>query len=185
MHTNKILAICPSIHPIKADRMWKSFAKTTHGRVATYSDTSTDKTITQIFNEAFKKSSDKDFYMMLNDDIIFETDNWDLKLANKGRISYGNDGIQGKNLCTFPMIDGDIVRALGWLQLPSLNRYCGDVVWRTIGNSLGILDYHDDVKITHHWEGCSDPDMNTIDMGKFAEWLAVSQRDINKIKEIL
>lgn len=140
--------------------------------------------ITNIFNKAFNDNPDYDFYFMANDDIIFKTLNWDLKLAVKGKISYGNDLIQSNNLCTFPMIDGDIVRALGWLQMPLLSKYCGDVVWKFIADNLKLLNYNPEVIIEHKWEG-ADEVINKQDMQAFANWLQVSHRDINKIRRAL
>lgn len=141
--------------------------------------------ITDIFNRTFQTNPDYDFYMMLNDDILFKTKDWDIKLAQKGKISYGDDLFQSQNLPTFPMIDGDIVRALGWLQLPTLNKYAGDIVWRFIGENLKILNYVPEVKIEHKWEGCSDPDMNTKDMQSFANWLPWSFKDLEKVRRAI
>ena len=50
----------------------------------------------------------------------------------------------------FPIIsgiDGDIVRALGWLQLPILRHSGGDNVWYWIGRRLGIAHIDEDI----HW----------------------------------
>lgn len=180
----KILVICPSIHPDKLEVMMDSFL-VTRSKYTNIILNHENKTIAQIFNETFEKNPDYDFYFLANDDIYFSTPLWDLKLANKGKISYGNDLIQGKNLPTFPMIDGDIVRALGWLQLPTLKRYCGDTVWGFIGKSLNILDYHGDVIMKHTWSGASHPDDHVHDMAKFAEWLPWSFKDITKVKGVL
>lgn len=179
----KILAICPSIRPDKLAFMMDSFLMTR----SEYTDIRINYepgNITDIFNRTFSAHPDYNFYMMLNDDILFKTENWDIKLANKGKISYGNDLLQGENLCTFPMIDGDIVRSLGWLQMPTLNRYCGDCVWKFIGKQLNILSYHPDVIIEHLWEG-ADATINTQDMQAFANWLPFSFRDVKKIREAL
>lgn len=138
--------------------------------------------ITNIFNKAFKDNPDYDFYMPLNDDIIFKTPDWDLKLANKGKISYGTDSVKEGVNGQFLMIDGDIVRALGWLQMPLLHKYAGDVVWRLIGGQLGILEYHPEVVIEHQWGG-ADSEVNTKDMAAFASWLPHCHKDINKIRE--
>lgn len=180
----KILTIVPSIHPKKLAYMMDSY-------LDTRSDCNDirinyeEKSITEIFNQVFNSHPDYDFYFMANDDILFKTPEWDLKLANKGKISYGNDLLQGENLCSFPMIDGNIVRSLGWLQMPKLNRYAGDVVWKFIGQSLGILEYHPEVIISHQWEGCTHPDINTLDMAEFAKWLPWAFKDLTKIREVL
>lgn len=180
----KILTICPSIYPHKLTNMMDSFiiskSECTEIRID-YEDNGGN--ITKIFNDIFNKNPDFDYYFMANDDIMFRTLEWDKILAKKGRISYGNDTVQGYNLCTFPMIDGDIVRALGWLQLPTLHRYCGDTVWKFIGDNLGILDYYSDVIIEHRWEGRDE--VNTTDLAKFAAWLPYSHKDLDKIRKAI
>lgn len=144
------------------------------------------KSITEIFNKVFEANPDYDFYHLTNDDVIYNTPLWDLELAKKGKISYGSDGIQDKNLPTLPMIDGDIVRALGWLQMPLLDRYCGDVVWGFIGKECGILNYCPTVNIKHQWhESQVDMVKHIADMGEFAKWLSVSHKDIEKVKNII
>lgn len=180
-----ILCICPSIYPKKLEKMTDSFLTTRSKYTHLYVDNRQDVTVTQIFNEAFMDNPNFDFYFMANDDIIFETPLWDLALANKCKISYGDDGFQGINLPTFPMIDGDIVRALGWLQMPQLNRYSGDMIWKFIGQECGILNYVPEVKITHQWEGCSHSDINDHDMKEFGKWLPWSFKDLTKVRSIL
>ena len=84
------------------------------------------------------------------------------------------------------MIDGDIVRSLGWLQLPTLSKYCGDTVWNFIGKQCGILNYCPDVIIEHHWnESQVDSDIHKRDMQEFANWLPWSFKDIKKVKDVL
>lgn len=180
-----ILVICPSNRPQRLEVMLESFTLTKSKDTEILIDTRTDVTITEIFNQAFNKLPDYDFYFMANDDINFMTEGWDIKLSNKGKISYGNDLLQGKDLCTFPMIDGNIVRSLGWLQMPTLERYCGDVVWKFIGDQCKCLEYHGDVFLKHDWHGATHPLEHAEDMARFAEWLPWSFKDIAKIKDIL
>ncbi len=180
----KILAICPSIYPDKLEKMYDSYDVTVSKNTQLVVINKKGN-ITEIINDTFHKYNDADFYIVLNDDLTFNTPLWDVALAHKGKISHGNDSVvEGVN-GQFLMIDGDIVRALGWLQLPSLNRYCGDVVWRFIGEQLEILKYVPEVNISHHWEGCADPEMNKKDMKAFAEWLPSSHKDIERIRKIL
>jgi hypothetical protein len=47
------------------------------------------------------------------------------------------------------MISGDIVRAVGWLQMPLLYKYCGDTVWNEIGRFAKCLHYVEGVSIEH------------------------------------
>lgn len=181
----KILVICPSIYPNKLDKMMDSFliTRSKHTQIIVNYEI---KSITKIFNEAFNDNPNYDFYFLANDDIIFNTPLWDLQLANKGKISYGSDSIQNKNLPTFPMIDGNIARALGWLQMPNLNRYCGDTVWNIISKQCNILNYCPDVDIKHCWhESQVNRGIHIADMAEFAKWLPWSFRDIKKVKETL
>lgn len=179
----KILTIVPSIYPEKLSKMLDSYYATVN--TANLVINSEKKSVTAVFNDIFAKYPTYDYYFMANDDIIFHTKDWDVKLANKGKISHGNDSIAEGVNGQFMMIDGDIVRALGWLQLPTLERYSGDVVWRFLGQQLGILHYVPEVQIEHNWHGCPDLEVNKADMAAFATWLPVSHHDVEKIRRFL
>jgi len=145
----KILTICPSLNrPNMLKEMVDSFDATitTDNTLIVVDDPITP---TECFNKVLLDNSNYDFYHLTNDDVIYKTKGWDDLLSRKGKICYGNDTIQGDALCTFPMIDGDIVRCLGWLQLPTLKKYCGDVVWMELGRRLNCLKYVPDVEIEH------------------------------------
>lgn len=178
----KILAVCPSIYPHKLEKMLNSFELTKSNNIDLICHS--EGTVTEAINIIFNEHKDYDFYIVLNDDIEFITPLWDLQLARKGKITYGIDMIDGGGNGCFLMIDGDIPRAVGWLQLPTLNRYAGDTVWKFIGSQLDILEYFPDVIIKHHWEGASEID-NREDMKRFAEWLPWSFKDISRIREAL
>lgn len=150
---------------------------------------------TQLFNWAIHLHQDYEFYSCTNDDFFYHTDGWDEKLCNKGRISYGNDLITGGRLPTTSVIDGEIIRALGWLQMPKLQFMCGDVVWKTIGHKLNILKYVPDVVIEHqHWgTGVCPPDetsrrvnceqIMTADNIAYRDWLHNGmEEDVKRIR---
>jgi hypothetical protein len=186
-----ILTICPysGKRLYELERMKESFYKTS------YEDNQlviiSRGTVTEAINLAFKENYSAKYFHITNDDVIYKTKGWDTKFINileeyGNGIAYGDDLIQGKNLCTFPFISGDIARALGWLQLPTLNRYCGDVVWKFLGQSLDILYYVPEVIIHHQWkEEEMDKELGLLDMQRYAKWLPHAYKDINKIKEIL
>lgn len=178
----KILTIVPSIYPDKLSKMLDSYYATVN--CANLVINSEAITVTEVFNKMFNKYPDFDFYHMTNDDCVYQTKDWDLKLCHKGKISYGDDLFQRQNLCTFPMIDGDIVRAVGWLQMPTLERYYGDSVWKFIGQQCNNLNYVPEVVIKHEWNG-ADLKIYEEDTMRFAEWLPLAFKDISKIKEIL
>lgn len=185
MHSPSILVVCPSKYPQKLSKMMDSFL-VTRSKYTNIIVNYEDKPITKIFNDVFNNNPNYDFYFMANDDIIFNTPFWDLQLAVKGKISYGCDGIQNEGLPTFPMIDGDIVRSLGWLQMPLLNKYSGDTIWGFIGKECKILNYMSSVSISHQWhESQVDRDIHIADMAEFSKWLPWSFRDVRKVREVL
>lgn len=114
------------------------------------------KTITQIFNNVVNEiCHGYQYYMPSNDDFIFQTFGWDLKLMQKIKdnggwgIAYGDDAIQSENMPTTSVISGNLIRVLGWLQMPMLTHLYGDNIWKAIGESLGRLFYCPDVRIQH------------------------------------
>lgn len=178
----KILTICPSIYPDKLEKMLISYYTTVNTPNIIIN---TEKgSITNILNKTFEKNPDFDFYHISNDDVIYHTKDWDVKLAHKGKVSYGDDLFQRENLCTFPMIDGNIVRSLGWIQQPTLERYYGDTTWNHMGRQCGIMNYVPEVIIQHNWEG-ADMAIYNLDTQRFGEWLPWAFKDISRIKEKL
>jgi hypothetical protein len=110
------------------------------------------KNTTQLLNLGFDLNPTYEFYTYINDDFVFKVFGWDFYLCAQGKISYGNDLLAGPNMPTCGVVDGEIVRALGWLQMPELKYQYGDAVWKTIGHKLNILKYHPSVIIEHkHW----------------------------------
>lgn len=180
----KILAICPTIYPEKFSKMYDSFQINT-SKYTKLLTINKKGGITKLINKAFERNPDYEFYTVINDDIIFETPLWDKELAKKGNVSHGTDAVEGALNGQFLMVDGDFCRSLGWLQMPTLNRYAGDVVWRFLGENTGTLRYVPEVKICHNWDGCSQPEVNKEDMSNFAQWLLNSHKDINKIAEVI
>lgn len=184
----KILTICPTIYPEKYAKMIESFI-----------NTSTEKehviiaekrgTVTEAINKYMNQVENYDFIHITNDDVIYQTKGWDTSFVKRAKeygpgIYYGNDMLQGKNLPTFPFISTSIIKTVGWLQLPTLNRYCGDVVWKFIGESCNCIYYLEYITIEHHWRG-ADIEINKRDMQAFANWLPISHKTTNKVKELL
>jgi hypothetical protein len=92
------------------------------------------------------------------DDHLPRTEGWDALLlaaidAMGGTgIAYGNDLIFGESLPTAPVISSDIVRALGWMCLPSLRHMAVDLAWKDLGLGADCLAYVPEVTIEHvHW----------------------------------
>jgi len=119
------------------------------------------KTITQIINEAQGFAPECfGWFSVTNDDFVYKTDAWDVKLVGEIQlhggigIAYGNDLLQGVNMPTTSVVSREIVQALGWLQMPRLTHLFGDNVWKAIGQAAGCLHYRPDVIIEHkHYFG--------------------------------
>lgn len=207
----KILTVCPTKNRAEiCARMVKSFNKTTRfdndlvlalniddEQMSLYQEIKEHKvavkansTVTKIINDIYEMYPNYDYYHITNDDVIYHTDGWDYKLTNVleeygDGVAYGNDLFQGENCPTFPMISGDIVRKLGWLQYPALNRYCGDVVWKELCKRAECLYYLDQVIIEHKHDGKYDLDVNKSDMMVFANWLPRMQDDVNRVLGVI
>lgn len=110
---------------------------------------------TELINEAYSKSPHYDYYHVTNDDFIYHTKDWDKilieEIESRGGlgIAYGNDLFNGRNLPVTSVISANIIRSLGWLQLPGLQYLYGDMVWKFIGETIGFLYYRHDVIIEH------------------------------------
>ena len=104
--------------------------------------------ITYIYNKIFNDYKNYRYYSCTNDDFVYKTENWDIKLMTTG-IAFGNDLYQGNHYPSTSVINGDIVRTLGWLQLPTLIHLCGDLVWNIIGVNCNCIKYFNDVIIEH------------------------------------
>ena len=159
-------------------------------------DSETETTTTAI-NKAFRDNPDYDFFHVTNDDVIYQTIGWDKILTSKPGINYASDLFQNENHPTFPMISGDIVRALGWLQCPAVEYLYGDTAWKLIGDRIGCLNYFPDVIIEHkHFLKTNHTDMVYAktnsqeqyqkDQAGFFKWISCdSNNDIEKIKGVL
>ena len=105
-----------------------------------------------INNVHFTKYPEDPWYGHINDDMVPRTYHWDQELireAGADYIAYGDDMLQGKRMCTFPVIGGDLVRGMGGLMFDGLNI---DSAWMLLGFKYGLLRYRPDVRLEHmHW----------------------------------
>lgn len=106
-------------------------------------------------NQAFATFGYEAFYGLLGDDALPRTGGWDRELiesAGRDRISYPNDLLRKGELCTHPVIGGDLVRRVGWLALPDVKALYIDTAWMYLGRLAGLLTYHPNVIVEHmHW----------------------------------
>jgi hypothetical protein len=91
----------------------------------------------------------------LGDDHVPRTAGWDLKLIdavhrlNGPGFAYGNDLLQGQRLPTAWVVHASIVRALGWMMLPTVGHMYPDNAIAELGQATGRLAYAPDVVIEH------------------------------------
>lgn len=114
--------------------------------------------LAHIHNNIISANPDYDYYMPVNDDIIFRTQGWDEKLVDtiktKGSgwgIAYGNDlaGNHRYDLPTFGMVSGHIIRTLGYVYPPEVYALFGDTFLLDLGRAIGKIFYNPDVIIEH------------------------------------
>lgn len=96
-----------------------------------------------------------DIIVMVADDVIFETRDWDEHL----RKSWPDDGIavmysdskSGYELVEFPIVSRVMTEHLGYAAYPGMTHAGLDTWWQIIGKNLGRLYYLGDVwRLRHH-----------------------------------
>lgn len=163
-------------------------------------------TLTEIINNAFYQilPINPDFVSVTNDDFIYRTESWDLKLisrivsSGKPGIAYGNDLCAGINMPTTSVISAQIPIALGWLQLPTLTHLFGDNVVSTIGRKLNILHYCQNVIIEHNhyfrdrsleddiYRKTNSKEMYKKDLKAFMDWVENNMKnDLESIRKVV
>jgi len=163
LRNKDLLVICPTRErPQKLHTMYSSYLDTsrnsdiilcvdvddpTEYSVSCPVSVEPHKNNTKIINDIFNKYPNYEYYMVINDDIVFITQDWDIKLMKEG-INFPEDGT-GRGFPTFSVIDGAIPRRLGWLQMPRLEYLYGDTVWEMLGRLSRKLKYCPNVKISH------------------------------------
>ncbi|MHB1606654.1 MAG: glycosyltransferase family 2 protein [Leptospirales bacterium] len=111
-----------------------------------------------------------DIIMMLNDDIIVETQDWDLRLldfANKFQDGIFNIGIKtglNDNLFPFSIISRLAYRALGFVNDERL--VFSDIFLLDVMNSFGRAIRLPSVTIIHEWAGNDSSDITRVEASK-------------------
>jgi hypothetical protein len=102
--------------------------------------------------EMFAAFPDEPVYGLLADDLIPRTQGWDSKLieaAGTHKLAFPDDGMNGPNLATHPVIGGDLARAIGWLVLPGVLHSFVDTALYVIAGHCGLLVHLPDVLVEH------------------------------------
>lgn len=107
--------------------------------------------LSDLYNRAFAAYPSLPFYGFLADDVVPETHGFDRLLIDTA----GRDGMAvpagGETTGGVPhfVLGGDLVRSMGWLALPGLERTYIDTVWADIAQARGVLRHRPDVTLKH------------------------------------
>lgn len=116
----------------------------------------TNEGATYVLGGGFGGWADKPRYLASLGDDHRPRGAWDLKLieAIEGLpggvgIAYGNDLLQGERLPTAWVVSADVVRAVGWMMLPTCEHMYVDAAVLELGKAAGRIVYRPDVVIEH------------------------------------
>ena len=108
--------------------------------------------LSAIYNNAFERHRDAAWFGFIADDVVPTTNAWDVRLIEAA----GSDGMavpaggETTGGCPHFVLGGELVRSVGWLSLPGLDRIYIDTVWGDIAKSRGVYREVQDVKLEHH-----------------------------------
>ena len=101
--------------------------------------------LSEVYAEAFV--SGREWWGFIADDVVPETPGWDRRLISVA----GPDGMAvpaGEGTPHF-VLGAELVREIGWLALPGLDRIYIDTVWADIARSRGVLRRVPEVVLRH------------------------------------
>ena len=108
--------------------------------------------LSEVYNTAFQRHPESDWWGFIADDVVPETCEWENRLIEAA----GSDGMAvpagGHDPEGAPhfVLGGDLVREMGWLALPGLDRIYIDTVWMVIAKYKGVFRRTPDVMLRHH-----------------------------------
>jgi len=107
--------------------------------------------LSALYNDALQRHPREDWYGVIADDVVPLTDAWDTRLIEVA----GSDGMavpaggHDPNGAPHFVLGGDLVRSMGWLCLPGLDRLYIDTVWQNIAETRGVLRRVPEVVLEH------------------------------------
>jgi hypothetical protein len=152
-------------------------------------------TLVSAINDAAMQLADNYKALFLAaDDMIFETQGWDLfmtgMLESLGGTGYiYPDDKRRYDVPEHPLISTDIVRALGWFAEPELGHFYVDNVWAELGKRLGLIRFCPQAVIEHrHYSinadvvhdetySIAENEHGKADEVKFHEWRATRMQN--------
>lgn len=108
--------------------------------------------LSAIYNRSLAAHPGKSWYGVLCDDAVPKTDKFDKrlsKLAGKTRFAVPV-GAHDDEVAPHFVVGGDLVREMGWISLPGLERIYIDTVWDDIARKKGVYCKAINVIVEHH-----------------------------------
>ena len=107
--------------------------------------------LSRLYNEAYQRHPHELWYGFIADDVVPLTNGWDARLieiagSDGMAVPYGGHDPDG---APHFVLGGDLVRSVGWLSLPGLDRLYIDTVWQKIAESRGVLRRVPNVILEH------------------------------------
>lgn len=110
------------------------------------------KILSELYAEAFRMSRDSPWFGFIADDVVPETEKWDTKLielAGRDGMAVPSGGHADYHGSPHFVLGGDLVRSVGWLALPGLDRIFIDTVWFDIARVRDVLRHAPGVVLRH------------------------------------
>lgn len=108
--------------------------------------------LSQMLNEFADENPKENCYGFIGDDVVPITNNWARRLEEEAGdwfLSFPDDEIHHGNLCPHMCVGGELLRAIGWWGNPLLHHSFIDNTLMTIGASLELCQYVEEVKFEH------------------------------------
>ena len=104
-----------------------------------------------LYNNAFQARPEADWYGFLSDDVVPLTPGWERALIETagldGMAVPAGGGTTGG--CPHFVLGGNLVRSMGWLALPGLDRLYIDTAWAEIAKARGVYRDRQDILLEH------------------------------------
>ena len=114
-------------------------------------ETGPRKPLSEIYNDFFLSHKNLMWYGFIADDVVPVTANWDYGLINLAKsdgmaVPQGGDTTGG---VPHFVLGGGLVRSIGWLALPGLDRIYIDTVWGDIAKERNVLRFAPEIILEH------------------------------------
>lgn len=108
--------------------------------------------LSALYNAAYKRLPQAAWWGFIADDVVPATPNWDQRLvaiAGADGMAVPHGSHDDRHTPHF-VLGGDLVRSIGWLAVPGLDRLYIDTIWQEIAMKRGVLRVAPDVILWHH-----------------------------------